>query len=201
MAAEKKKVEKKANVKKTSEKKVSAKSSAGDAKKIAVKKSKQTTQNDAVTINVPSGGQVIKFFNLTPALPTTQGPGDWIFAEEGSTEDISNLIVRFPLNPSALERQFERAILVVQIQQNPETDGMWRFALGGVATFVADADPDNDIVVDIIDNGFTMLVYVQVLENSEEYIPFQFVASFTEKTTGAVSIFQSDDPGVLPRRP
>jgi hypothetical protein len=218
MAAEKKKADKK-NVKgdvkgkvnenlKPSTKNSGNKAEKKETKKVALinKKSvKKAVKGDvserSVEINVPRGGQVIEYFTLTPALPTASAPGDWIFSTPDSAVDISNLIVRFPLNPSALERQFERAILVVQIQQNPATNGIWRFALGGVATFQPDADPDNDIVVEIIDNGFTMLAYVQVLENSEEYIPFQFVASFTDQATGVVSIYQSDDPGVLPKRP
>jgi hypothetical protein len=85
--------------------------------------------------------------------------------------------------------------------QNPALNGTWRFALGGVATDHADEDPNNDVTVEIIDNGFTLVAYVQVLENSAEYIPFGFVASFTKESTGVVSIYESQDPGVQPRRP
>jgi hypothetical protein len=166
-----------------------------------VKKGKKKLSSGDVTVNVPKGGQVIKYFNLMPAFPTDSSPGDWIFTEVGNTIDISTLTVGFPLNPSALEREFERAILVISIQQNPATNGTWRFALGGVATDHADEDPDNDIALDIIDNGYTMLVYVHVRENSAEYIPFGFVASFTNAVTGAVSIYESQDPGIQPVRP
>jgi hypothetical protein len=198
MAADKKKV----SEKKTSEKKGSTKKAVSAAKPVAKKgKKKLGAGNSNVTITVPKGGQIIKYFNLMPALPTTTAPGDWIFTEDGSTTDIATLTVGFPLNPSALEREFERAILVISIQQNPQTTGTWRFALGGVATDNPDEDPNNDIALDIIDNGYTMLVYVQVLENSYEQIPFGFVASFTDAVTGAVSIYESKDPGIIPIRP
>lgn len=193
MAAEKKKAEKK-----SSEKKVAKKVTAA---KTAVKKGKKSVSSGSVTVSVPSGGQVIRYFELTPALPTAQGPGDWLFVERGGSVDITALTVQFPLNPSALEREFERAILVVSIKQNPQTAGTWRFALSGVATDSPDEDPNNDIALDIIDNGYTMLVYVHVLENSAEQIPFGFVASFTDSTTGSVSIYESTDPIILPRRP
>lgn len=134
-------------------------------------------------------------------MPTATGAGDWIFSEQGSAVDISSLTVHFELNPSALERNFERAILVVSMQQNPATNGTWRFALGGVATANGDCDPNNDIAVEIIDNGFTLLIYVHVLENTDEVIPFQFVASFTDEVTGAVTICESKDPIIYPKRP
>lgn len=182
------------------EKKKSVKKAEG--KKAPAKKAKKDLGSDcSVEINVPKGGQVIQYFNLTPALPTAKGAGDWIFSEPGSKSDISSLTVRFHLNPSALERNFERAILVVSMKQNPATKGTWRFALGGVATTTGDCDPNNDASVEIIDNGFTLLTYVQVLENTDEMVPFQFVASFTDEVTGAVSIYESKDPSVVIRRP
>lgn len=152
-------------------------------------------------LSVPRGGQLIRYFNLTPALPTDAGRGDWLFTQMGSNKDIENLRVEFQLNPSPLERALERAVLVVRMAQDPKAKGTWRFALGGVATDHGDADPDNDVTVEIIDNGFTLIAYVQVLENSEEYIPFGFVASFTDEATGAVSIYESQDPGIQPVRP
>lgn len=195
MAADKKKTDKKVDKK-------PAKKVAVSAKAVAKGSKKNSPANGHVTIPVPQGGQVIKYFNLMPALPSTTTPGNWLFTEDCSSTDISLLTIRFPENPSPLERELERAILVVSIQQNPETDGTWRFALGGVATDHADEDPSNDVVVEVIDNGFTLLVYVQVVaEENKELIPFGFVASFTNRNTGAVSIYESQDPGVLPKRP
>ncbi|WP_323813161.1 DP-EP family protein [Cellvibrio sp. NN19] len=173
-----------------------------EGKKAPAKKGKKKLGSDcSFEIDVPRGGQVIQFFNLTPALPTATSPGDWIFSTPGSAVDISTLTVGFELNPSALERQFERAILVVSIQQNPATGGTWRFALGGVATDHGDENPYNDIAVEVIDNGFTLLVYVQALENNEENAPFGFVASYTDSKTGVVSIYESGDPIIIVDRP
>lgn len=193
MATEKKKAEKK-----TAEKKPAKKVA---AVKAPVKKGKKKLTAENVTILVPRGGQVIQYFNLAPALPTDTGRGDWIFTEDGSTQDIETLTVGFADNPSPLERELERAVLVITMVQNPSAHGTWRFALGGVATDHGDEDPNNDVVVEIIDNGFTLVAYVQVLENSAEYIPFGFVASFTESDTGVVSIYESQDPGIVPVRP
>lgn len=193
MAAEKKKVDKK--VEKKPAKKVAA------SAKAVVKKGKKKVGAVDLTISVPRGGQVIKYFNLTPALPTASGRGDWLFTEHGSSQDIETLTVGFELNPSVLERELERAVLIITMVQNESAQGTWRFALGGVATDHGDEDPNNDVVVEIIDNGFTLVAYVQVLENSAEYIPFGFVASFTDNDTGVVSIYESQDPGVIPIRP
>ncbi len=194
MADAKKKAEKKSDKK-------AVKTLAESAKKTVKKSPKKQPGDCGVEINVPRGGQIIQYFNLTPALPTRASAGDWIFSERGSAVDISSLTVRFELNPSAIERHFERAILVVSMQQNPATNDNWRFALGGVATPNGDIDPDNDVSVEIIDNGFTLLVYVHVLENSQEIVPFQFVASFTDDVTGSVSIYESKDPIIYPKRP
>lgn len=177
------------------------KSTAASAQKTLSKATKKGGKGKRLVIKVPRGGQVIEYFTLTPALPSTTAAGDWIFASRGSKDDISHLTVRFQVNPSALERQFERAILVVSMQENPATKGTWRFALGGVATPDGDQDPNNDVSVEIIDNGFTLLIYVQVLENSDALVPFQFVASHTDDTTGVVNIYESRDPTIQPRRP
>ena len=193
MAAEKKKSDKKAEKKPV--KKVVA------STKALVKKGKKKLAEPNVKVMVPRGGQVIKYFNLTPALPTDSGPGDWLFTEEGSKKDIENLVVGFELNPSPLERQLERAVLVINIVQNPAVNGTWRFALGGIVTDYPDADPANDMIVDIIDHGYTMVLYVQALENTLEYIPFSFVASLTDKVTGSVAIYESQDPGIIPVLP
>ncbi len=152
-------------------------------------------------LSVPRGGQLIHYFNLTPAFPTDSGHGDWLFTEVGSSQDIENLRIEFQRNPLPLERELERAVLIVHMAQDKKAKGKWRFALGGVATDTGDADPNNDVSVEVIDNGFTLVAYVQVLENSRENIPFGFVASFTDDTTGVVSIYASKDPGIQPVRP
>lgn len=206
MAAEKKKADPKKSDKK-SDKSLDKKLEKKPVKKVVastksgVQKGKKKLTETNVKIMVPRGGQVIKYFSLTPALPTETEQGDWLFTEEGSTQDIENLVIGFELNPSPLERQLERAVLVVNIVQDPAVNGTWRFALGGIATDYPDADPANDMSVDIIDHGYTMVVYVQALENTLEYIPFSFVASLADRATGRVSVYESQDPGIIPVRP
>ena len=154
------------------------------------------------TIKVPTGGQVIQYFTLTPALPTRTGRGDWIFSEVGEQSDISLLTVQFNENNSPLERALERAVLVISMNNDADAKGTWRFALGGVATDHADEDPSNDVITEVIDNGFTLLIYVQVLaEENKEQLPFGFMASFTDAVTGVVSIYESQDPEIKPKRP
>lgn len=163
--------------------------------------SKNNKCSNILDLNVPKRGQVVKYFNLVPALPSKDAPGDWLFTEKKCDANISQLNVSFVPNESALERELERAVLVIKIQENPKDNGTWRFALTGVATDSADEDPNNDITLDIIDNGFTMLVYLQALGVSEERIPFGFVASFTNAVTHQVKIYESQDPIIIPVRP
>ncbi|HEY8941514.1 MAG TPA: hypothetical protein VIM59_15040, partial [Cellvibrio sp.] len=95
-----------AEKKKTSEKKAVAKKPAKKAAaKAPVKKGKKKLAATDLVISVPRGGQVIQYFNLTPALPTDTGRGDWIFTEDGSTQDIETLTVGFAENPLPLERE------------------------------------------------------------------------------------------------
>jgi len=180
MAKEKKKVEKKA------------------AGKTSAKKSTTASSSGFV---VKNGEQVIKYFTLVPALPVAGKRGNWKLTDSKGVV-VDSLNVGFDENPSALERSFERAILVVRMPDPIDgAPGVWRFALGGVATDHGDENPYNDIAVEIIDNGFTLLVYVQALENNEENAPFGFVASYTDSKTGAVSIYESVDPIIIVDRP
>lgn len=162
---------------------------------------------DPANIIVPKGGQVIQFYDLVPKFPVMKKgklhAQSWDLIPKGSDTPIGETLnVGFHRNLDKLERRFERAILVVKMKQQPESGGTWRFALGGVATDLADSDPDNDIVVQIIDNGLTMLVFVHVLpEESDENIGFRFVASFANAVSGEVSIYESKDPGIQPHRP
>lgn len=197
MAAEKKKTSEKKNEKKPVKKAVA---------KPAGKKSKRLEEvgSNHMLISVPKGGQVIRFFELTPSLPVGGCAADWILDEVGGSgqKDISGITVGFPENPSAIERDFERAILVINLKQGASGPaGTWRFAMGGVATDQADSDPNNDIAIDIIDNGLTMLVHVHVLNNSVENIRFGYVASFTYADSGVVEVYESQDPGFVPIRP
>lgn len=192
-----------ATAKKASDKKSSGKKAASAAKKGSPKKvSKKSGVGNPLLIQVPRGGQVVKFFELTPTLPVEGKAGDWVLVESNirNCQPITSVTVGFLENPSEMERELERAVLIVSLNQ-ATPNGIWRFALGGVATDQADSDPNNDIVVELIDNGLTMIVYVHVLENSVEHINFGYVASFTDAVSGVVSIYESQDPGIIPIRP
>ena len=159
-------------------------------------------------IVVPKGGQVIQFYELTPVLPKPNSSGtleaqSWKLVPQGSSTPVEgDVCVGFHDNSNKLERTFERAILVITMSDEACIGGTWRFALGGIATDLANSDPDDDIYVEIIDNGLTMLVFVHVLQEvSEEDIGFRFVASFADSTSGVVNIYESKDPGFIPKRP
>src|SRR5690606_2644518 len=204
MAADKKKASGGKNSSKASSK------SSRKSKKISINadagKSVPCPPIDPENIVVPKGGQVIQFYELSPAFPKkVKGKlqaQPWKLVPRGCKKPlIENISVGFHENASKLERVYERAILVINIQQTEKT-GTWRFALGGIATDLADSDPDNDIKVELIDNGLTMLVFVHVIpEASRAEIGFRFVASFTHSDSGVVDIYASPDPGFIPVRP
>ena len=168
---------------------------------------------DPADIAVPKGGQVIQFYELTPAFPEKNSHGvleakSWKLVPQGSKKPIigGNINVGFHENDSKLERRFERAILVIRMSKEALAShgGTWRFALGGVSTDLANIDPDDDVRVEIIDNGLAMLVYVHVLQEETpkgEHFGFRFVASFANSTSGVVNIYESKDPGFIPKRP
>lgn len=202
--------------KKTSEKKA-AKKSADGAKKVAKTKTTKTTKTTkaskskkvgltgtVLTLSVPQGGQIIRVFSLKPALPASGQAANWILFDpnDPSQQDISNVIVSFSGSSTATQREFERAIFIVNIVQNPnETQGNWRFALNGVAPDAPNIDPNQDVSVEITNGGYTMIAYVHVYDDSIENITFGYVASFTDLTSGVVSIYESSDPGIIPKRP
>jgi hypothetical protein len=199
--------------KKASEKKAAKKSASGD-KKVAKTKAKTTKSPKSkklgsaseivLTLSVPQGGQIIRVFNLMPSLPVAGQAGNWLLYDpnDPGKQDISNVIVSFSGQSTPTQREFERAVFVINIVQNPnESQGQWRFALGGVAPDNPNIDPNQDVSVEITNGGYTLISYVHVYEDSIENITFGYVASFTNLTSGAVDIYESSDPGIIPKRP
>lgn len=182
------------SAKKVSEKKSSAKKSSGKKKATA-----EVGASIDLIVEVPEGGQVLKTFVLTPALPVGGTASSWTLQEEGSADTISSTTIIFSPDSTQFEVEFERCVFLVKLNQ-ATTGGTWRFALGGVATDLADADPATDVGVEIIDNGLTMLVYIHAPNPIEEDINFGYVASFTDSGSGVVSIYESQDPSVVIRR-
>lgn len=154
-------------------------------------------------VRVPQGGQTIRSFNLKPALPVSGKAADWLLTDPAAPtpSDISFISVNFSEQSTSVEQDFERAILIVSLQQNSLNNGHWRFVMNGVAAAPQYSDVDHDVTVAITDQGQTLITEVQVIGDSQEQIQFGFVASFTDAISGAVSIYESKDPGVYPRRP
>ena len=196
--------------KKASEKKVAKKSAGGDKKGAKAKTAKSSKSkklgvgNTILTLSVPQGGQIIREFSLMPSLPVSGQAANWNLFDpnDPSQQDISSIIVAFNGASTAVQREFERAVFVVNIVQNPnETQGVWRFALNGVAPDSPNSDPNQDVSVEITNGGYTLVAYVHVYDDSVENITFGYVASFTDSTSGVVAIYESSDPGIIPKRP
>jgi hypothetical protein len=199
--------------KKASEKKVAKKSAGGDKKGVKAKAAKTTKSSKSkklsltstvLTISVPQGGQIVREFSLMPSLPVSGQAANWNLFDpnDPSQQDISNVIVSFSGQSDAVQREFERAVFVVNIVQNPsETQGRWRFALNGVAPDSSNSDPNQDVSVEITNGGYTLVAYVHVYDDSVENITFGYVASFTDLVSGVVAVYESSDPGIIPKRP
>jgi hypothetical protein len=184
--------------KKSSDKKVAVKKAV--AKKVGVKK--KIGKNNLI-IKVPQGGQVIRSFNLLPSLPVNGKAANWLLTDpnEKKPKDITSIRVSFSVKSSDIEQEFERAILIVNMQQNTHENGYWRFALNGIATAPQHGDVDNDIEIEIVNQGATLIAHVQVIGDTQEIILFGYVASFTDTVSGQVTIYESQDPDIIPGRP
>lgn len=183
--------------KKVTGKKVVGKKAA--EKKVTEKKKKKNT----LVIKVPQGGQVIRSFNLMPSLPKDEQAANWILtdADEKKPKDISNIRVSFSIKSSEVEQEFERAILIVNLQQNPNENGYWRFVFNGVAVNPGYSDVNHDLAVEVVNQGVTLIAQMQVIGDTQEEILFGYVASFTHAVSGEVTIYESKDPGIGGGRP
>lgn len=155
-----------------------------------------------LVVSVPQGGQVIRTFNLTPSLPRDGKAGDWPWVDAAApTTLISNVRVRFSVNSSAVEQDFERAILIINLQQGSSGNGYWRFAADGVAINPKYKDVYHNVDFEVVNEGETLIAHVQVIGDTQGDIRFGFVASFTDSVSGEVSTYESQDPGIGPGRP
>ncbi len=175
------------------------------ATKKAVAKSaapKKVGKKNELIIKVSQGSQVIRSFNLTPALPCNGQAANWLLVDPAKPKkDIDSLRVSFSVKSSSLEQEFERAILEINMQQNPRDKGVWRFMGTGVAVNPKYSDVHHDVAVEIVDQGLTLIAQVQVIGDTQEEIKFAYVASFTNTASGEVTIYESQDPGIQPTRP
>ena len=171
-------------------------------KKPVATKAKGKTPEPSLRIDVPKGGQVIRKFHLTPSLPIHGQAANWLLVDPADpTTDIDNIHFSFSKTSTPLEREFERAIVQIEIQQNSKENGIWRFASDGVAVNPIFSHVNHDVVVEITDAGFTLLAQVQSIENTPENIRFGYLASFTEKESGLVTVYESSDPDIKVGRP
>lgn len=180
--------------------KVEKKSEKKPAKKaVAVKNVKPTS----FIIKVPQGGQIIQTFNLTPSLPLDGKAANWLVIDPSAKKpvDIDKVYVSFSPKSSITEQYFERAVLIVNMQQNPADKGTWRFVSKGVVVNGKTPDGDHDFLVDVIDQGMTLVVYVHVVGDAPEKVNFSYIASFTDATSGEVKVYESQDPGIGSGRP
>ena len=155
-----------------------------------------------LVVSVPQGGQVIRTFNLTPSLPQDGKAGDWPWVDaSASSVLLSGVRVRFSVDSSATEQEFERAILIINLQQNSKETGYWRFSQNGVALNPEYRDIYQNVDFEVVNDGETLIAYVQVLGLTQGHLKFGFLASFTDASSGVVSTYESKDPDILPVRP
>jgi DP-EP family len=172
------------------------------SKKPIVKKAVNKRPSPSLRIPIPKGGQVIKTFLLTPSLPVDGKAANWLLVEPTKPKkDIDGIHFSFSKKSTPLEREFERAIVQIKIQQNPNENGVWRFASDGVVVNPVFSQVNHDVVVEIIDSGFTLLAQVQSIDTTPENIRFGYLASFTDKQSGVVTVYESSDPDVRVGRP
>lgn len=153
--------------------------------------------------SVPVGGQIIQSFELTPSLPDENGQRQtWKLINPcvENPDPITSVTIVFSSESTQEQRFHERAVLVIKLQQNPEEDGVWRFALNGVQVKQVQGD-DSDIGVEISDDGSTLTAYVHVYESGGPEIQFGYVASFTNNYSGEITTYESGDPDFTPTRP
>jgi hypothetical protein len=191
-------VEKKASTAKASSKKSLAKKTV--AKRPVAKKT--AADKKPFLITVPQGGQKIQVFHLTPSLPVDGEAANWLLVDPAHPKkDINSIKFSFSKKSTPLEREFERAIVQIKIQQKSSKEGVWRFASDGVAVNPVFSQANHDVRVEITDAGFTLLAQVQSINSKPENIRFGYLASFTDSRSGLVTVYESSDPDIKVGRP
>ncbi|MES2675707.1 MAG: DP-EP family protein [Pseudomonadota bacterium] len=174
-------------VKKVSEKKVSA---------------KKNVKGCELVIPVPQGGQALATFELTPLRPVAGKAQDWKLIDTSTGETVTGISVSFHLKSSDVEREFERAVLIVNLAKSVDNaEGYWRFVLNGVEPGQVTGDQNVDVVTEITNYGRTLIAYVHALDLGKSEIDYGYLASFTDAISGVVSIYESRDPDIVVKRP
>lgn len=183
------------------EKKASSKKAVVAKKSVKKGKKKSLAAQDLI-LDVPMGGQVIGTFTLTPRLPVGGQAIDWTLVDDSTGEEVSSIQVSFNVESSEVQREYERAVLVVNLAEGIDNEnGYWRFVLNGVEPSQRTGDVEHDILTGISNQGRTLTAVIHSLELGHEEINYGYVASFTDAVSGVVSIYESKDPGIGIGRP
>ncbi|MCV6627991.1 MAG: DP-EP family protein [Cellvibrionaceae bacterium] len=150
-------------------------------------------------IHIPQGNGAIKYFKLKPQLPSATEAADWDFIylneNSGQEQPIADLMIQFSQSSSWLQRQAERCILVVTIDQPG-----WRFAMNGTKSCLGRQLPQatdalHDVSTEISGNGKVLTATISSASKNSEFIDFSFVAAHVA-ANGVTTIYQSKDPGI-----
>jgi len=122
---------------------------------------------------------------------------------------VDALTVVFDKNSSLIERQMERAVLAIKMDNSADPEHYeWRFALGGLQYASGHADYRHDIESQVSADGKLLTLIINCTEDravpgAEEYVDFCFTALRKSKKNGECQIFESKDPsiGIGPIRP
>lgn len=183
------------------EKKASSKKAVVAKKSVKKVKKKSLAAQDLV-LAVPIGGQVIGTFTLTPRLPVGGQASSWTLVDDSTGDEVSSIQVSFSVESSDVQREYERAVLVVNLAEGIDNEsGYWRFVLNGVEPSQRTGDVEHDILTGISNQGRTLTAVIHALDLGHEEINYGYVASFTDAVSGVVSIYESKDPGIGIGRP
>jgi hypothetical protein len=191
-----------AKEKKASSKKTVVGKKASVVKKSVKKVKKKSLAAQGLVLAVPIGGQVIGTFVLTPSLPVDGQASSWALVDTSTGEDVSSIQVSFSVESSDVQREFERAVLVVDLAEGIDNEsGYWRFVLNGVEPSQRTGDVEHDVLTGISNQGRTLTAVIHAVDLGHEQINYGYVASFTNAISGVVSIYESKDPGIGIGRP
>jgi len=158
--------------------------------------------DNVLTVCIGCGAQSIQHLELTPALPVAGAATAWTLRDIESSETIDMIEVGFEVKSSAIQQEFERAVIVITIADaDPGAQGVWRFADHGVVPCQNSDEISEAIDTEITDFGETLVAYIHLNQDGKVRINFSFVATYTDNLSGVVTTYHSADPGVIVGRP
>ena len=154
--------------------------------------------NFELNIQIPKGCGSISYFQLTPVPPAEGHAQPWTLTEnEGNGEPIDTIDVQFARGSDSLQRQSERCILVISLDEDVQTEAFsWRFALNAVQYHSGCSDKLHDISTSLSANGRTLSITIESVASDSEQVNYSFVAALKNNQSGEVTIYESSDPGI-----